>query len=280
MKYLPILICTLLLSVTIVNADDTLNQESYSVFNPTPAGKMRDFATDRPDKTESAYSLDAGHLMHETDLLNYAYNQDDGVRTDSFFIMAPNAKIGLTNSTDLQIVWQPYTQNRERIIESKKTTTNRGSSDLVVRLKTNMWGNDQGDSAGAIMPYIKIPTAKTGVGNGAVEGGIIIPFAHALGDKTGLGFMTQFDFLRNETDSDYYAQYINSITIGTNLIGNLSAYSEVWTATSSETNTEVTLDFGTTYAINENTQLDMGINIGATAAADDFNPFIGLSQRF
>jgi hypothetical protein len=270
----------LFVACTTVAQESSPSKESYSIFNRTPDSKMRDFATDRPDKTESAYTLDAGHFMHETDLFNYSHNQDNGVRTDSFFMFAPNLKVGLTNNTDLQLVYQPYVYNRERDVSSKRRVTTNGSGDLVIRLKTNMWGNDGGDSAGAIMPYVKAPTARSELGNGAVEGGIIMPFAFDLGDDVGMGLMTQVDVLRNDSDSDYYSNFVNSATIGTPLIGELSGYAEVWSSVSSETDAEVTLDFGTTYMINENTQFDMGLNVGATPAADDLNPFVGISQRF
>jgi hypothetical protein len=41
-----------------------------------------------------------------------------------------------------------------------------------------------------------------------------------------------------------------------------------------------TVDTGLTYLVSENIQLDGGINIGVTRAADDFAPFIGLTWRF
>jgi hypothetical protein len=40
------------------------------------------------------------------------------------------------------------------------------------------------------------------------------------------------------------------------------------------------VDFGLTYELTPNIQLDAGINVGVTKAAPDFNPFVGLSWRF
>jgi hypothetical protein len=39
-------------------------------------------------------------------------------------------------------------------------------------------------------------------------------------------------------------------------------------------------DFGLTYALTRDIQFDAGMNIGLTSAADDRNPFIGLSLRY
>ena len=40
------------------------------------------------------------------------------------------------------------------------------------------------------------------------------------------------------------------------------------------------LGTGVTYAVNDNFQLDGGINFGVTSASDRYNPFVGLTRRF
>lgn len=47
-----------------------------------------------------------------------------------------------------------------------------------------------------ILPYIKAPTAPTGVGNGAVEGGFILPVNYKLSDNPTLTTMPELDFLK------------------------------------------------------------------------------------
>lgn len=42
---------------------------------------------------------------------------------------------------------------------------------------------------------------------------------------------------------------------------------------------EGTFDFGLTYLVHDNLQLDTGVNVGVTRAAADWNPFVGLSWR-
>lgn len=256
------------------------SKSKYSLFYRTPDDQMRDFATDRPDKTESAYTVDAGHIMHETDIINYTYNQDHGVREDSYFIFAPNVKIGLTNNTDIQFIYQPYVHQRLKDKPLRQISKKDGSGDLVIRLKTNMWGNDDGSTAGAVMPYVKLPVGSRELGNDSVEGGLIVPFAIALTDQTDMGLMTQVDFLRNDADTDYYAQWVNTMTVSTPLVGELSAYNELYLATSHGNKPAATFDAGLTYMMTPNMQFDVGVNIGLNKEADNLNPFVGLSQRF
>jgi hypothetical protein len=44
--------------------------------------------------------------------------------------------------------------------------------DLFLRTKVNLWGNDRGKGAFALIPFVKAPTTPQGIGNGATEGGL------------------------------------------------------------------------------------------------------------
>ena len=37
------------------------DKSGYTLFQPVPRELMREMSTDRPDQTESAYTVDAGH---------------------------------------------------------------------------------------------------------------------------------------------------------------------------------------------------------------------------
>lgn len=58
-------------------AEERPDKRAFNLFHATPDALLRDMATDRPDKTESAYSVDAGHYQFEMDLLTYTYDRSD-----------------------------------------------------------------------------------------------------------------------------------------------------------------------------------------------------------
>src|SRR6185295_19961431 len=144
------------------------------------------------------------------------------------------------------------------------------------RLKVNFWGNDGGPTALAMMPFVKFPSNQDGLGNDAIEGGVIFPLAVELPSGWSMGFTTVFAFLRNEADNGNHAGFINSITLGHALYGKLGGYVEFFSEVSTERNARWvgTADLGLTYGLTDNIQLDAGINIGVTRAAGDFNPFL------
>ncbi len=153
---------------------------------------------------------------------------------------------------------------------------------MTVRWKTNFWGNDGGKTAFGVMPFVKLPTNQHGLSNNAVEGGIIFPLAIALPGDFNLGAMTETDFVQNEESSDYHAEFIDSITLGHSIVGELSGYVEFFSSVSTERDAEwvSTFDFGFTYKLPPTVQLDTGLNVRLTGTADDLNPFVGLSIRF
>lgn len=94
--------------------------------------------------------------------------------------------------------------------------------------------------------------------------------------------MPEFDFNR-ETDGDgYYTDFINTITFSHSITDKLGGYIEFFSSFNYEPDSSWvgTIDGGLTYAVNEDVQLDAGVNIGVTRSADDFNPFCGLSMRY
>ena len=56
------------------------DKSGYNLFRPTPDALLREMATDRPDRTESAYTVDAGHYQIEMDLLTYTYDRSSAGR--------------------------------------------------------------------------------------------------------------------------------------------------------------------------------------------------------
>ncbi len=258
----------------------------YSLFNPVPADRLRPLNTDRPDLTESPFTVDAGHFQIETDLANYTHDRDKSggadISTDAWSFAAMNLKAGLTPDTDVQIVIGTYNRVKTKDRVTGAVTRLEGFGDVTVRVKHNVWGNDGGTTAFGIMPFVKFPTSQDDVGNPSVEGGVILPLAVSLSGGWDLGAMTEVDCSRNDRGSGSHAVFVNTITAGHAIVGELAGYVEFYSEISAEPGTDWIglADFGLTYGIGENTQFDAGVNIGVTDAAPDWNPFVGVSRRF
>ncbi|MEO7676257.1 MAG: transporter [Verrucomicrobiota bacterium] len=262
------------------------DKSAFSIFNPAPAALMRELATDRPDKTESPHTVDAGHFQIEMDLLSYVfdrYNSDRrDVRTESFGFATTNLKMGLCSFADFQLLVPAYNRVHFDDRASGRVMNHSGFGDLVARTKINLWGNAAGSTAFGVMPFIKFPSNQDDLGNNSVEAGLILPLSVQWPGGWQMGVMTELDLNRDESGSGHHAEFVNSITFSHELIGKLDGYAEFFSAVSAEAGADWigTVDLGLVYALTENVQLDAGINLGITRAADDFNPFVGITFRF
>lgn len=258
------------------------DKSGFNLFRPTPDALLREMATDRPDKTESAYTVDAGHYQIEMDLLTYTYDRSDDETVKTLNIAPINLKVGVLNNVDLQIIVESYNIQRTKDRASGASSRISGFGDFLLRCKTNLWGNDGGPSALSVMPFVKFPTNQQRLGNGATEGGVIFPFAMDLPCEWGLGAQVEVDHLQDSDSSGYHQEYGSTIAVSHDIVGKLGGYVELFSNLSTEPDADwiATFDFGFTYALSRDIQLDAGMNIGLTDAADDFNPFIGLSMRY
>jgi hypothetical protein len=258
------------------------DKSGYNLFNPVPENLMRELNPDRPHKTESPYTLDAGHFMLEMDFANYTYDKSDGTTTKAWNVAPFNLKAGLFNHVDLQFVFDDYLNVRTENRAAGTTTIQSSIGDFTTRLKINLWGDDGGKTAFALLPFIKFPTSTDNLGNDSVEGGVIFPLAVKLPDDFDLGLETAVSCLRDDSDSNYHADFINSITLDHAIIGKLSGYLEFFSdiSTLHHAGWIGTVDTGLEFLVTENVQLDCGCNFGITRAADDFNPFAGVTVRF
>ena len=276
----------LLFSTTIVRAEEVPDKTEYDLLHPVPAALLRELSTDRPDKTESPYTVDAGHLQIELDLVSYSYDRDNSEHADhtveNFAVAPANFRWGLTNKVEIQLIAETFVIENTNDRDARTNKTISGFGDMLVRCKINFWGNDGGQSAVAMMPFIKFPTNRTGLGNNVVEGGVIFPLALALPRDWSLGAMTEIDWLQDATNSGYHPEFVNTITLGHEIVKNVSGYVEFFSSVSTEKDAEWigTFDVGLTYQVSANMQLDAGVNIGLTRSADDLNPFLGLTIRY
>jgi hypothetical protein len=284
-KSAPAAACALL-SLTLGAAAQETNsvppdKSGYNLFNPVPENLMRDLSPDRPDVTESPYTVDAGHCQLEMDFANFNYDKTDGAATKTWDIGDFNFKAGLLKDVDVQLVYDNYLNVRTED-GSGKSTTQSGFGDFTTRLKINLWGDDGGQTAFALLPFVKFPTSTDGLGNNAVEGGVIFPLAVSLPHDFDLSLETAASLMKNDDGGGYHEEFIASASVDHQIIGKLSGFVEFFSnfTTQSHTSWVGTADAGLEYVVTKNIQLDCDCYFGVTHAAPDFNPFAGITVRF
>jgi len=267
-------------------ADDAAPDKSqYNFFNPVPVDQMRSFSTDRPTKSDTPYTVDAGHFQYEADMANWTYDRYNaaGTTTSNLLIGDPTFKMGLTQNTDLEIALAPLNINTTHNLSTDAQTNAFGFGDVYTRVKFNLLGNNSGDYALAIVPYVKAPTATHNIGNNHWEGGAYAPFVVALPQDWTMNITSELDILENAALNGDHPNFQNLINFSHPLFSDkVTGYVEFWSDVNTDTGTatQYTADFATSWAVTGNFQLDAGVNVGLNKAANDLQPYIGISQRF
>lgn len=241
-----------------------------------PAPKLRELSTDRPDATESPFTVDAGHVQLEMDAATYTRNRLDGVRTTEFQFAPLNLRYGVTPDAEVGIFLTPHVEATERVRGGAKTRV-RGIGDTTLRAKFNLWGNEGGPSAFGVMVDVKVPTAANGLGNDKVESALTLPYAFELGAGWEGAAMTSFE--NAITGRGRRGVWVNTITFGHDLAENLGGFVEL-TSSAGDGAHVATFNFGVTRKLSARTQLDAGAYVGISRTAPDLTVFLGLARKF
>jgi hypothetical protein len=210
----------------------------------------------------------------------YGYGNTDGVKTQDWTVFDPTLKLGLTNTIDAELQITPY----ESVVtkSAANTTSVSGYGDTFARLKINVLGDDHGAVAVAFLPYVKLPTAQSGLGNGHVEGGLILPVSFSAPGGFTVIVMPEGDYLKNIADSGYHGVFDFLINVSHPLDPRWTFYTEVFTSQSFQARGKpvYTLDEALTCALTPNLQLDFGGNFSLNDVTPRTQLYVGLSQRF
>jgi len=275
------LVAVLMVATVDASADD---KDQYTLFNPTPVDKMRDFSTDRPTKSNVPYTVDAGHFQYEGDI--FIYSHDNTSTPDTSFtawvIGNPTFKLGLLNNVDFEVNFSAYNNIQAMTRSTGVATSVGGFGDTFTRFKWNLFGNEGGGPAFALIPYAKWPTAPQGIGNRFVEGGLIAPLAVPLPGGFTTILMGEMDILKNPNDAGHHVNFPALINLNRQIVPNLTGYAEIYANWSTSPNVRdiYTLDFALAWTPKPNFQLDIGINIGLVSAAIPYQIYMGIAQRF
>lgn len=242
----------------------------------TPAAARRELTTDRPDATESPYTVDAGRVQLELDAASHTRDRRGGVRTTEWAVAPFNLRYGLTPRTELAVIVAPYLELATRERDGSRTTA-RGFGATVLRMKLNFFGNDGGETALGLIADLKLPTAAAGLDNDKVEGALTFPVAYGLGWGWDGAAMTSVEFVH--PDAGRRAVWVNTITFARELAPELGGFLEFTSAAGDGTHV-ATFNAGLTRRIGPRVQFDCGVNVGLSRAAADLTVFAGVARKF
>lgn len=256
------------------------------LFKPVPIADRKPLNSNRPTQVDTAYTVDAGVLQFETAAILYVRDNytPDGSKFQSFTLGQTNIRLGMTENFELQTIVTPYVWAR-KTDAAGQVTKDSGIGDTTVRALYNIQGNDGKGLGLAIMPFIKLPSNQSDnglYGNRRVEGGVEMPLAYALDDKTSLCSAPGVSFDWNGVDGRD-ANPFGTLTVFRTLTPSLTVFGEVYVKKLTGQGADSVIgqfDIGAVYLITPNFSWDVAAYYGFTRAAADWTLQTGFALRF
>ncbi len=247
---------------------------------PTASTADAPICTDRPTKSNFACTVPPGRVQIETDGLAWISTSAGNSRSDQLLFTNPTFKYGLTGSSDVQLNWVPFTHLRRRDAAGRITTLS-GTGDATVRFKQRLTRAD-GSFQLALLPFVKLPTAGGGLGNGKLEAGLAVPINISAPGGWTVTLGPQLDLLADADGRGRHAGVTGLVNIAKQL-GAFTLYNELWINQNFDpagTVRQYSYDVSLAWLARPTLQVDIGANIGLNRFTPGLVAYVGVATRF
>ena len=251
------------------------------VATSAAAADEQPICPDRPSKSTGPCTVPDGKWQIETGLVDWTHDNSDGVRTDTTTWGSSGIKYGISSNADVELWLTPL---ETLSIHGGGVDEHHSSfGDMLLRVKYELTPGNAAVQI-ALDPFVKIPTANHQLGNGKVEGGLLVPVQVTLG-KSGLTLSLdpEMDLLADQDGQGHHLTMSQVFNLGTQINDKLNVSAELWGQWDWDpagTGTQYSADVAFAYLPNKNLQLDWGANFGLNKQTPDVELYTGVSVRF
>ena len=232
--------------------------------------------TDRPTKANAVCTVPAGQWQLEAAAVDWLRLEQGGSKTETLLLGSSLLKFGVSSRSDLQVGFTPYVR------VSADGDHLSGFGDVTVRFKQRLTGADSPVQV-AVIPFVKLPTAKTGIGNGKAEGGLALPLSFTLAGPVTATFGPEVDLLADAHGHGRHFAIVQLVNLSAPVAPRLTLIGELWANWNFDpdgTVRQASADAAIAFAATNTIQLDAGANIGLSRDTADLELYAGASVRF
>lgn len=231
---------------------------------------------DRPAKGNAVCTVPAGRLQIETSAAQWSRTEGGSMTTNGLSVGSSLIKYGLSDHSDVEVGIAPLVRVKTN------GASQSGFGDVLVRYKHRLSG-DTAPVQVALIPFVKLPTARRGIGNRKVEGGLAVPVSFALGGGVTATLGPEVDLLADGDGHGRHAALVNLVNLSGTVAPRLTLSGELWSNLNFDpagTVRQASADVAAAYAVSNVVQLDAGANFGLTRDSADVELYAGVSVRF
>jgi hypothetical protein len=235
----------------------------------------------RPGKATPACTVPAGHFQLETGLADWSLQKDRGERETSLVIGETIIRYGLTGRSEVEIDVTPWQRSTSRGPGVRNRAS--GIGDVTVGYKQQLTAPAAAVQA-ALLPVVKIPTAKHALGNGKWEAGLLAPIGYALPHSSlSIGLTPEVDWVADGDGHGHHAAMAEVASFGWQASDRLNLSAELWGQWDWDpagTTRQASADGSVAYLLSDDVQIDAGANFGLNRQTPDVEVYGGVSKRF
>lgn len=244
---------------------------SPAVAEPEPGQEEVDaIVTDRPDQSTSPYTVGSGRFQIESGPF-YFQNKDgtDGGGINTLL------RVGTGPNTELRL-----DGNFPQMGPSNFGGGSTGLGDLGLAFKANLAKEDWGGFG--ILTRVQFPSGTNGQNGNAVvpQVGLLTDFV--LSDELALDITLAGQVPKDSAGGGRYFQGFFATSLGYAITDELGIFGEVFGQGPQDIGgpTELAVDGGFTYLLDEDTQIDIAAQKGLSGSGLDWGITIGVSARY
>ncbi len=235
---------------------------------------------DRPAKANAACTVPAGHWQLEVAAIDWVRTSGAGARTDVTSLGPTLVKLGLSDASDIEVGISPQVQidSRDGAVRDHVS----GIGDTVVRYKRRLT-DPASATQFALIPFVKLSTARHAIGNGKLEGGLATTVSFATTAGPTITLSPEIDILADSDGRGYHPGIVNLVNVGISPAPRLTLSAELWNAVNFDPRDHVRLwsaDIAAAYLPGKRWQVDGGANVGLNRATPDIELYGGVSLLF
>ena len=235
----------------------------------------------RPGKATPACTVPAGRFQLETGFADWSLQNSGGERDTSLVIGETTIRYGLTGRSEIEIDVTPWQRSTSRGPGVRNRAS--GIGDVTVGYKQQLTAPDAAVQV-ALLPVVKIPTAKHALGNGKWEAGLLVPIGYAIPKSAfSIGLTPELDWAADGDGRGHHLAMAQVASLGWQATGKLSLSAELWGQWDWDpagTTRQASADGSVAYLLSDDVQIDAGANFGLNRQTPDVEVYGGVSKRF
>jgi hypothetical protein len=245
------------------------------------AAEEQPICADRPGLATATCTVPAGMVQVEVGLVDWTRDRAEDARSSELKIGETAVGLGLTDRFHIDVAMSSY--NRVTVREGDARQRVSGLGDMAIAAKYRLT-SDSAPLQLALRPFVKIPTAKRSLGNGKVEGGVIVPIDYAIPrSRLSLTVAPEIDVNADGDGSGHHLATAQVVSVGAALSARLSAAAELWGYWDFDpagTVRQYAIAGSAAYLLSNDVQLDAGVNLGLNRDTPDVQIYSGIAFRF